>query len=293
MHADPISATSPRPLVLGASGRIGTAFRHLTTGGLWPGKPPLWQVRDKAGVGTDAVIWDILATPPPEMKSFRGIICLAGVVGGDLALNTDLALAAIDLARKIKGGPVLLTSTAAVYGRTDGPVDEDAICAPVSPYGQAKLAMERAVAQHLRALGPAAPPCCILRIGNVAGADMLLRAARTGPVVLDQFADGQGPVRSYVGMVRLARIMMQLIGMPAGQETVPPVLNIADPVPIRMTDLLQAAGIAWSWQSAPASAVPLVALTTRRLSALVPDDPGSTGAEALVRQARLAGWSPR
>jgi hypothetical protein len=87
--------------------------------------------------------------------------------------------------------------------------------------------------------------------------------------------------------------MMQLIGMPDGQETVPPVLNIADPVPIRMTDLLQAAGIAWSWQSAPASAVPLVALTTRRLSALVPDDPGSTGAEALVRQARLAGWSPR
>jgi hypothetical protein len=48
---------------------------------------------------------------------------LAGVTSGtdkDLARNTDLARAAINLARAHDLGPVLLSSTAAVYGRAAG-----------------------------------------------------------------------------------------------------------------------------------------------------------------------------
>ena len=280
------------PLVLGATGRIGAGFQRLAAAGLWPGPPPLWQVRDRASATASQVVWDILASDPPAFGPVSGIIALAGVVRGDLGLNTALALAAVELARKI-GRPVLLTSSAAVYGRISEPADEDATCAPISPYGHAKLAMEQAVARRLREMGPDAPPCCILRIGNVAGVDSLLEAAARGPVSLDQFSDGHGPVRSYIGMQTLAQIMLQLIGLAAGGAILPPVLNIAAPQPVHLADLLRATRANWSWRAAPAEALPQVVLDTRRLAALVLPDPLSPDPAELVRQARLAGWAPQ
>lgn len=290
MASDPFSGDLNRPLVLGASGRIGAGFQRLAAAGLWPGPPPLWQVRDRASATASQVVWDILASDPPAFGPVSGIIALAGVVRGDLGLNTALALAAIELARKI-GRPVLLTSSAAVYGRISEPVDEDATCAPISPYGHAKLAMEQAVARRLREMGPDAPPCCILRIGNVAGADSLLEATARGPVTLDQFGDGQGPVRSYIGMQTLAQMMVQLIGLAASGCGLPPVLNMAAPLPVRSTELLRAAQVRWSWRTAPAQALPRVVLDTRQLAALVQPDPLSSDPAELVRQARLAGWT--
>ena len=197
------------------------------------------------------------------------------------------------LARHVTTWRVLLTSSAVVYGRVSEAVDEDAPCAPVSNYGHAKLAMEQAVAQRLREMGPDAPPCCILRIGNVAGVDSLLEAAARGPVSLDQFSDGHGPVRSYIGMQTLAQIMLQLIGLAAGGAILPPVLNIAAPQPVHLADLLRATRANWSWRAAPAEALPQVVLDTRRLAALVLPDPLSPDPAELVRQARLAGWAPQ
>lgn len=292
MAIDSLPADLNRPLVLGASGRIGAGFQHLAAAGLWPGPHPLWQVRDRGGATANRVVWDILASEPPALGPVSGIIALAGVVRGDLGLNTALARAAIELASKI-GKPVLLTSSAVVYGRVSEAVDEDAPCAPVSAYGHAKLAMEQAVAQRLREMGPDAPPCCILRIGNVAGADSLLESAARGPVSLDQFSNGHGPVRSYIGMQTLAQIMLQLIGLAAGGAILPPVLNIAAPQPVHLADLLRATQANWSWRAAPAEALPQVVLDTRRLAALVLPDPLSSDPAELVRQARLAGWARR
>jgi nucleoside-diphosphate-sugar epimerase len=289
--ADPLNPVL-RPLVLGANGRIGTGFQHIAQAGLWPGSAPLWQVRPGAHrPAGDVFEWDILRSPPPALPPCSGIICLAGVVAGPVGLNTDLALAAIDLALRAGCGPVLLTSTAAVYGRSAGPVDEDAPCDPVSDYGRAKLAMEAAVSARLRDLGPAAPPVCILRIGNVAGADVLLLAAQQGRVTLDQFDGGGGPVRSYIGMQTLAQVMLRVIDLATIGTPLPPVLNVAAPAPVAMANLLKAAGLGWDWQAAPNTALARMTLDTGRLAALLPLDPDAATAAELIRQARLAGWS--
>lgn len=281
----------PRPIVLGATGRIGTGFQRLARAGLWPGITPLWQARN-GGLrpADDGWEWDILGPRKPAVPPCRGIIGLAGVVSGPVGLNTDLALAAVDLALASGCVPVLLTSTAAVYGHQSGPVDEQSICDPINDYGRAKLAMERAVAVRLRALGRDAPPVCILRIGNVAGADSLLLSAGRGAVILDQFAGGRGPERSYIGMQSLARVMISLMDCMERGEPVPLVLNVAAPAAVRMTDLLQAAGVGWNWQPAPPGAVARMTLDTARLATLVPLEPQAAAPAELVRQARLTGW---
>jgi len=62
----------------------------------------------------------------------------------------------------------VFSSTAAVYGEPeDVPITEDAALQPVNPYGQTKLAMERAMADAARAGGFAA---VALRYFNAAGA---------------------------------------------------------------------------------------------------------------------------
>ena len=70
--------------------------------------------------------------------------------------------------------PVLLISSAAVYGRRGGPLREDASCAPESDYGRGKLAMERVAA----AAGGAVH---VLRLGNVAGGRRGPGGRRAGP----------------------------------------------------------------------------------------------------------------
>ena len=241
----------------------------------------------------DKLDWDILAAAPPDVGPCHGIIALAGVTSGDLGLNTSLALAAIDLAHKTNCGPVLLTSSAAVYGRSQDVMAEDSVCDPVTDYGRAKLAMERAIAVRLRDMGEAAPAVCTLRIGNVGGADALLLAAGRNSVKLDQFDDGQGPERSYVGMLTLARIMMHLLGLATRLIALPPVLNIAAPRPVPMSALLQAAGLTWDWQPAPSDALRRMVLDTTRLGALISTDPLSDDPAEIIRQARCAGWGPK
>ncbi len=218
---------------------------------------------------------------------------LAGVVTGDLGLNTELALAAIDLAVQSGCGPVLLTSSSAVYGHQSGPLPETAQCDPVSAYGRAKLAMERAVLARLGSLGSVAPKICILRVGNVAGADNLLEKAALGPVKLDRFTDGLGPVRSYIGMQSLAQVMCGLIDIAHKNADLPVVLNVAAPVPVPMSALLQAAGLGWDWTPAPAGALPRLTLDTGLLQGLGLIAAGAGTPAELIRQAKLIGWNSR
>ncbi|MBU2360176.1 MAG: sugar nucleotide-binding protein [Alphaproteobacteria bacterium] len=257
------------PLILGASGRLGCALRHV-----WPetAPAPLWQTRNGAG-GTLA--WDILTADPPDLPPVGGVIVLAGVTAGtpaDLAANTPLAQAGADLGRRL-GVPVLVASTQAVYGRQQGLLWEDAQVLPVNDYGRAKLAMEAAVA---------APDVTCLRIGNVAGCDALAAGMARGPVTLDRFADGQGPRRAMIGPADLAQVLLALLAAKAR----PPVLNVARPGLVAMADVLAAANHPFVWQPAPPTALAELAMDVTLLQGICPLPPAN--ATAMVAQGGLA-----
>ncbi|WP_306151804.1 NAD(P)-dependent oxidoreductase [Roseovarius sp. MMSF_3281] len=272
------------PLILGATGKVGQALARL-----WPkaAGAGLWQYRPGTsddvinGFPGPSVAWDILSAPPPALpRGLSGAIVLAGVTGVDeraLARNTDLALAGVKAARNAGIARVLVASSQAVYGNERATVEETTPCNPTTPYGKAKLAMERALA--------GVPGVTCLRLGNVAGADSLFGAAARGPVTLDRFADGSSPQRSYIGPETLAHVVQRLLD-PA--LPLPPVLNVANPGLVAMDEILAAAGLEHVTRPAPATALPKLQLDVTRLCELVP----LPGAEArgLVAEARRGGW---
>ena len=275
------------PLVLGATGRLGRAFRRLAADGFWPGPvEPLWQER-RTGMGGNALVWDFMTDPPPDdprLRVTRGVIVLAGVTAGtdvELTGNTSTALRAIALARELDLGPVLLCSSAGVYGRAPTPRAEHEDCTPATPYGASKLAMEKAVAGQ---------GATCLRIANVAGSDMLFAGAARGGMTLDQFPDGAGPVRAYIGPRTLAATMLRLIALADRSTALPPILNIAAPRPVAMEAILAAAGVTWAWVPAPATALASVTMNTALLRSLAPLAPDSADPGTLVAEARAAGW---
>ncbi|MES2433369.1 MAG: NAD(P)-dependent oxidoreductase [Pseudomonadota bacterium] len=238
-------------LVVGASGRVG---RLLAQGWALGGMAPTLQHRG-AGLAADLpqMEWYPLSGAALEPGRFRAMIVLAGAVRGDLALNVQLSEACCAAAVQTGISQVLLASSSAVYGVNGGlACSEDTPCAPVNDYGRAKLEAE-AVADLWRGRGLA---ITALRIGNVAGADALLGGMQPGqPTKIDAFADGTGPVRSYIGPITLADVLAQLLG-----QTLPPLLNIGAPNPVAMADLAQAAGADWHYQPAPATAYQRITL---------------------------------
>ncbi|MDO9525717.1 MAG: SDR family oxidoreductase [Gemmobacter sp.] len=261
-------------LVLGATGRLGR-FLRATWGSEGPaGLPVIWQTRSR-DVPPGWLHW----RPGQPLPPARTVLVLAGVTAGDataLAENTHIGLAACKAAGTAR---VLLASSAAVYGAADG-ADEQCLPAPLRPYGAAKLAMERACLDGLTTPGGA--QVTALRIGNVVGADMLgTVVAKGGPVRLDQFSDGTGPVRSYIGPVAFARVIAALATHP---QRLPPVLNLAAPQPVAMADLLTAAGIGFDWQPAPPEALPRAVMATDLLQSLVPFAPDDSTATGMIAE---------
>ena len=280
-------------LLTGASGRVGRMIRAC-----WPDAAPglvlTPQYRRTAPRG--ALAWDPLDGPGPLLAHIArtgrrpsAIVALAGVTPGpgrDLGLNRGLAEATLAAAAKAGVRRVLLASSSAVYGVGDGtPFAEDAPCAPINPYGTAKREMEAACLRW-RARGL---DICALRIGNVAGADALLRnvarAGAGGAVVIDRFADGGGPVRSYIGSATLAAVLATLVRHPG---PLPVALNIAAPEPVAMTALAEAAGAQIGMRPAPPGAHQHITLDCRRLAACYPFDARDSTAKEMVRQWREA-----
>ncbi|MCA0873501.1 NAD-dependent epimerase/dehydratase family protein [Seohaeicola saemankumensis] len=274
----------PRVLVLGATGRVGMILRKCR-----PFEQVLWQSRT-GGRTDDDPGWigvDLLGDAAGLARAARGcdrILCLAGVTpaaaarGADMGDNARLALAAVR-AGAAAGASVLLSSSAAVYGNPGAEtLEEDGPANPLSDYGRAKLEMEREAA----ALGAELDvPVTSLRIGNIAGVDAILGGWRPG-FRLDRFADGRSPERSYIGPATLARVLGDL----ARAERLPPVLNVAAPGVVEMAALLDAAGLNWTPQPAPKTAIARVALSTKRLETVTEFTAGDSRAGTMVAQWR-------
>lgn len=287
----------PVTLVLGASGRLGAILRRH-----WPSDWPVtWASRQpKSGSPGGAAYFRFspLEAPPEALsgtlKRYDVILSLAGNAPGSTSwqnaaagddtkgqhesdpfaaqLAQHVALGgALGESAALAGVPLLLASSAAVYGDQGGlePFSEaDPLPSSVAPYGAAKRAMEKA------ALAPGGAVSC-LRIGNVAGVDALLGAQRDGPVRLDTFPASDplpetGPERSYVGPVSLARLLAALARQAANAASLPPRLNVAAPGWVSMEALLEAAEIPFLRQPAGPKAIRRVALNTALLERLVP-----------------------
>ncbi|MEQ6249392.1 NAD-dependent epimerase/dehydratase family protein [Sulfitobacter sp. HNIBRBA3233] len=263
-------------LLMGASGRLGGMLRRH-----WS-DPRLLRPVSRGG-GPGMIRCDPLSMPDALVRAAEGcraVICLSGVTpahaaasGDAMALNTDLALAALRAAPA--GARVFVASTAAVYGRSGGFLSEDAPTAPVSDYGRAKVEMES------RFLAEAGGRGCILRIGNVAGADAILGNWAPG-MQIDSFADGSTPTRSYIGPVSLARVLETL----TRAEALPAILNIAAPEPVQMGALLDAADLAWTPRTPDENVIAEVVLDTTRLQRLYDFSADETTPAGLVAQAR-------
>ncbi len=293
-HVNPTAAPRVRILHLGASGRLGRMVSRAFDGPAGRGIEVVAQLRrpqDAAegaaggGAVAGACVWSPLDGPVPDIGPVDVVIDLTGVTRGDreaLALNVELALAAIAAAERLGARAVLLPSSAAVYGA--GPCREDAAPAPLSDYGRAKLAMERAVAGR---------GATCLRIGNVAGADALLGGNPGGEAAIDRLPDGRGPRRSYVGPEGLARVLAGLARRAARGEAMPAALNVAAPGAVAMEDLARAAGLRWRHRPAAPGTIAEVRLDTARLEALVPGAAGPADPAAMVAEwRRLAGGAP-
>lgn len=278
------SNDSARPggaLLLGATGRLGTMLRRH-----WPVAQDLRCQSRQPIDGCRQFDLPLAGQSPSDValnaaRGARAIICLSGVTpaaaartGQPLSDNSDLALAALNLAQAAGVARVMIASSAAVYGAGAGGAGglrEADVASPVSDYGRAKLEMEQAVSAHAKA------GATVLRIGNVAGADAILGGWRPG-MEIDQFADGRTPRRSYIGPVTLARVIYAL----SKADDLPPVLNVAAPGAVEMGALLSAAGLDWQPRPAGAGSIAQVQLDTNALERYVAFAPENGSPAGLV-----------
>lgn len=269
--------------LIGAAGRVARLVRGAWLHERPAGGFPLYLARRHApGIDT---VWDTLNAPAPDPgRAVTSVIDLTGVTpraGGDLTLNSSLALASLGAARRWGARQLFVCSSSAVYGAT-GPIPrpETGATSPSAAYGQAKLAVERALTAH----NPP-PRITILRLGNVAGAGQPFDAVAEGgtaSIALHRFGDGTGPSRSYIGPRQLARILHRLTELADEGVTLPPVLNIATPRPTAMADLLETLGRPWHRVAAPPEAIQHVHLDTSLLQGLCPHSLDSGTARALI-----------
>jgi nucleoside-diphosphate-sugar epimerase len=272
-------------LILGATGKVGRMLqRH------WPESAPrpLWHGRSAA----PAPGWAVWA-PGTPLPAARVVILLSGVTteradtGATLDDNPRIGLQVAEAAARAGVRHVLLASSIAVYGRTppEGATERTPPDGPRA-YGLSKLATEEVIAARLAGTGTG---LTALRLGNVAGADMLADVVASGRTVrMDRFADGTGPVRSYAGGRFLARTLAALCGHVLSGAALPERLNVAGQHPVAMADLLGAAGIPFEWATAGPAAWQHVTMDCTGLAALVPRVPEEETPAALAADWREA-----
>lgn len=283
-------------LVLGASGKLGRLLRRAWGETPVPGWQVHWQYRKNPADG--GIVWNPGAASHADLPRADAILALWGVTPGpgrDLAENSQLALAAMQLGRELGASRVLHCSSAAVYAPGFAAKRESDAGGAINPYGAAKLEMETAIA-NWQAAHPGGPRGVALRLANVVGADSLFAAIGGGgadvTVTLDQFASGEGPVRSYLTLSALADAVAGLLELPDAE--LPPVVNLALPQPVPMAALAAAAGCTVKSRPAPDDAAAMVWLDTGRFAALLPCRASGVAndAAAIIADWRRYGGNP-
>lgn len=286
-HGNGPIGNRPTWLLVGASGRVG----RLVRAGWRIAPPHADMIPQFRACGDCGLRWSPLDGPGAlaDWCAAHGridaMIVLAGIVparkDADLADDARITEACLSAADATGVPHCLVASSSSVYGPGDGtPLREDDDLRPVSNYGRAKIATEAACLRW-RQRGLAVT---VLRIGNVAGADALLGQDRVRDgreVVLDRFPGGGGPVRSYIDPVTLSSVF----GTLAVADRLPPVLNVAAPGEVPMSDLLDAAALPWRWQPAPSGALQRLVLDCGRLAAI-----HAFPADAVAPEHIVAGW---
>jgi len=225
-------------IVLGSNGKLGAILAsHARRAGLD------WRFQAR---GADAdICWSGRFDTVPDGLFTQGgtLINMIGSTDRDANIlhstNVRFVQDLLAKAAKSKVAHVILASSAAVYGEGETPLDETAALNPKSPYGISKAAMEQAAVAFD---DPNAPAVTILRIGNVAGADALSKAAQRHSadgtqMPLHRYEDGSFPIRSYIGPKDLFRVIHRL----SKQHSAPTrVVNITHPQPVALNDLLAA-----------------------------------------------------
>lgn len=250
-------------LVLGASGRLGRLVMPLLRDddrfvAVYRSDPPKGGIRWSPDEPTEAL---------PKVTAILALWGITPHPDKDLADNTTLAKHAMALGKSLGADRVIHCSSAAVYGaktdaRETGGPDET-----THPYGVAKFEMEHAI-EAMVSNDPSLPVPVSLRIANVSGADSLFTALDRGTeMTVDQFADGGGPLRSYVSPKAFVQCCLDLLAMPA--SALPRVLNIAQQPPIDMADIVTAAGRSMARKPAPQGVIQNVALNTDRLQSIL------------------------
>lgn len=267
--------TADAPLIItGADGRIGRLLRKLWAEAVPNGLAPLWLTRAD---------WDIGAQDPPDLPRGGLVLDLAGVTRGDFEKNPFLASKVADMAQD-RDCKLIYVSSASVYPGGASEMDEDSAPAPFSAYGRSKVAAEMTV----RAIATAP---IILRLGNIAGADALLGANMPGSkVMLDQSSVGdRGPVRSYIGPHVLADVLAQLCRVALSDAGLDHTLNVAQPGPVAMADLLDAAGFDWAFLPQRDGVIDTVLLSLHRLRAVL-SVPSADPQTLVADLRRLGAW---
>jgi len=230
---------------LGASGRVGSALRaHADNEAA---ARMVWQYRSPVSVGLGhsgrKLLWRDFSEDAP-LRHFHErhgpIGCLIGFAGDRFAHdpreNTRRALAVLRVAHALKIPRVLLASTAAVYGGSRfEPYHEHETPVPHTAYGRSKRHMEVATQMAADAYGM---ELCIMRIGNVLGADQLTFGET--PRALSIYPDGRAARRSYISPPELLRVLTRL----SSTEAPPPrIVNVAGPSPQFMDEVLDDSGV--------------------------------------------------
>lgn len=274
--------------VMGSNGRIGSKFRAFASQNdlktLVFGQRKLSCCNDLQQLNLDLTSTGIKSTSE-KLRDHRiaSIIVLSGVVSGtpkDLQQNTEIARNALELARFSGVRRVLFSSTSAVYGnQLDSPYKEQDDPIPINEYGKSKLEMEKFVANsHVDGI-----ETCCLRIGNVLGADSLMGRVFDGAksITLDVNADGASPLRSYIGIETLIKVMIKLANYP---KSLPDILNIANPKPVHMSDFLKAERVEFNTREATSAKNFHITLNCKLLAGMYDFDNEELSPDSMIEQ---------
>lgn len=262
--------------ILGSNGKLGSVLhRHASR------KLLGWKGQTRSGAGD--VNWSGSILDAVDCEIFQPGAVIINMIGSTSqnedelqSVNVSFVQELLQHAAKTGVAHIILASSAAVYGNGgETALTENAPLKPITPYGASKARMEDIV--HATASRAGFPAITILRIGNVAGSDALLLAARNRdakgePMLLHRFANGTAPVRSYIGPRDLFDVVHALSHPHAKSIRT---LNVAAPAPLSLDAVLKAyrthllPNLTWADAPVPAGVPPQVVLSTKTLERLV------------------------